>query len=95
MNVHVHVTCSYLVATSSAMTDQERDEIDAAAQEFIQSCSKKIETLKQKGTCMHLCIILTILHTHSVIATQTGQQVKVHRQAVYESLAEYLKGRFI
>ena len=42
------------MSTSSAMTDQERDEIDSAAQDFIHSCSEKIETLQQQGTvCMH------------------------------------------
>ena len=43
---------SYLVSTPSAMTDQERDEIDSAAEEFIHSCSEKIETLHHRGdTC--------------------------------------------
>lgn len=41
----------YLVSTPSTMTDQERDEIDSAAQDFIRSCSDKIENLHQKGTC--------------------------------------------
>ena len=37
--VHVCIHYRYLVSTPSAMTDQERDEIDSAAQDFIHSCS--------------------------------------------------------
>ena len=49
---------SYLVSTPSAMTDQERDEIDSAAEEFIHSCSEKIETLHHRGdTCTYVHVV--------------------------------------
>ena len=51
--VHVCTHYRYLVSTPSAMTDQERDEIDSAAQDFIRSCSDKIENLHHKGTFIH------------------------------------------
>ena len=51
--VHVCTHYRYLMSTPSAMTDQERDEIDSAAQDFICSCSDKIENLHHKGTYIH------------------------------------------
>ena len=51
--IHVCIHYRYLVSTLSAMTDQERDEIDSAAQDFIRSCSDKIENLHHKGTFIH------------------------------------------
>ena len=46
------------MSTPSAMTDQERDEIDSAAQDFIRSCSDKIENLHDKGEWL--------VHVHAV-----------------------------
>ena len=40
-----------------------------------------------KFLCVYVCVCVCV-----VVDSQTGQQVKVHRQAVYESLKEYLKG---
>ena len=52
-------TRSYLVSSTSGMTDLERDEIDSAAQDFIHSCSKKIEALHQKGIhTLYTCVCM-------------------------------------
>ena len=60
--VHVCIHHRYLVSTPSAMTDQERDEIDSAAQDFIRSCSDKIENLHHKGTLYMytLCVLARV-----------------------------------
>ena len=59
------------------MTDKERDEIDSAAQDFIHSCSEKIDTLRQKGTrtsMLHntVATVYTVcMHVHDCTCTCT------------------------
>ena len=61
---YIITCCRYLVSSPSAMTDQERDEIDSAAQDFIHSCSNKIENLHHRGpwfvhvhrVCVCVCV---------------------------------------
>ena len=48
-------------------------------------CVSILRTVYINFLCVYVCVCV-------VVDSQTGQQVKVHRQAVYESLKEYLKG---
>ena len=46
---YMYIPCLCAVSSPSTMTNQERDEIDSAAQDFIHSYSNKIENLHHRG----------------------------------------------
>ena len=77
------------------MTDGERDEIDSEAQKFIKLSRDRINSLQEHCmcacTCNKACICVNVVACAAVNDSVSGEQMNQYRQAVYESLQDYLK----
>lgn len=53
--LHNIIMHRYLISKPSSMTESERDQIDSEAQQFIRSCSERIQSLRDESELACIC----------------------------------------
>ena len=79
------------------IVDDYRYFLNVWAAFYVGSCVQLVHRSHTDSTCacIHIVHVQSLLFClYSVVETRVGRQVQLHRQEVYESLKEYLKGGY-